>query len=721
MTDRIDLLKEANRRGLLQGDQKRLYDEAVTRGLIKEDGLMDRAMGAVERAGGRIKDLYEGDKTREFDYPELPQTIWKDGGVFPIQDRLAQARDVQGKADILAENMPDAVLEFDKYLNPYVRIDKQNFYLNRPGASVQDANELIQEGAYMAMGGRFGGGPFKALLPRAVGTGIGTGAGSLAQDMGAQAAGSKTAPDLGRAGLSAALGFGFEAASPVVLKALKAVFVSPVMWAKGRLTPRGEEAVRSLGIDPAQVTDEVARRFGAMADDAVSPATTMRYAEADAMGVPLTRGDATQDMAQQAFEEAAMRGARGDQARAVMQGFRHEVQNPAVQAAKDRTQAAVGGVERPLVTEEGQGAKVAADAMRAQEAASKAGVGRAYREAADLNASLPGDAVSRLRAAILDDMEQSVNLEIAPTARAVLADFDRILTATVRPGDKAAQIGLKRLEQFRQRLNAALPKRGNSSMAPADERALLRIKARFDETLDDFVDDALFTGEKEALDALKKARGLAREHFAKFKDDDIIRKLIDAGVDEAEALNYLFGAAALGKGQTKIATVKALRKMKQILGEDSPAYSALREEGFLRLLRTSQKRAPRDPNGNPIFNGNAFANAFDDAMQEAPALMRELYGNQLLGRMRTFRNVVWTVSNKQPGAVNTSNTAYELVRTIQQAVGGTRIIELLARTMAGKFINVGNLMKANSALVRESPGLPGPRGMYGAAGATAGN
>src|SRR5690606_10272868 len=64
----------------------------------------------------------------------------------------------------------------------------------------------------------------------------------------------------------------------------------------------------------------------------------------------------------------------------------------------------------------------------------------------------------------------------------------------------------------------------------------------------------------------------------------------------------------------------------------------------------------------------AFVRNFDQAMKEAPALMKTIF-EDALPHMKAFRNAVDRASYRPPGAVNTSGTGVAISRMAQDSFG----------------------------------------------------
>lgn len=340
---------------------------------------------------------------------------------------------------------------------------------------------------------------------------------------------------VGGAGLGALLGgtgsAAIEKAAPHVISAANRAWPAisqalgrgvPVVTERGRFTPEGEAALREIGLDPAQLPDELAGLFtDAFRAKGVSPAIA-REAAASEFGIPLTRGQATQDPVMLGQERAAVSGLRGGKAQEIGQGFAAR-QSEAVGAARGQLQdmAARGAprIENPAVASEAvsDSARRAAGAydadvlaaQQAEEAArrlarggegdaldaastvstgirgaaerSREGYRGAYGEVGQIEGEFRRDAFDRLgervRASLADDMP--VDPVVTPAASRALADLDNLPTLLAKPDGSGATPA--DVETIRRRLLAYRRTTGANAQDRATIDAIMR---RFDDHIE---------------------------------------------------------------------------------------------------------------------------------------------------------------------------------------------------------------------------------------------
>jgi hypothetical protein len=162
----------------------------------------------------------------------------------------------------------------------------------------------------------------------------------------------------------------------------------------------------------------------------------------------------------------------------------------------------------------------------------------------------------------------------------------------------------------------------------------------------------------DALQLLKVARSERATYGRLYEDPSAAGKVIAKILNEGEditgemTMNWIFGKVGLGSKETATAVTK---KLKNIFGEESEEWAALRLGGWLRLMRDRQGNlvTPR------VFNTN-----MNKLMNEAPALMRELYGEAEIATMRRFAAVIRRTMTPDE-LKNFSNTSDALINWFQ--------------------------------------------------------
>ncbi|WP_169054903.1 hypothetical protein [Azospirillum sp. TSA2s] len=710
----------ASLQSLSDDDLKALYAKSAA---TPTEKAWDRAKSAAGAVSDAAINLVTGDDRREFDYGGLPDEIanrivepqpdgthpWYGLGIFQgstpggqIGAKLALARDDAGKLDILKSMLPGSKIDAgtDKHGNVYASVDGQGpYYLNPPGLSAQAGRDAMVTGLMTApfVGVGAGAAAGLGLVSRAVGAALGGAAGSVAQDVAATGAGSQQGISPVAALTNGAVAGAGELLSPALSAVYRSVVRRPRLYdaATGQLTDAGREALRRAGVDPAQITDDLGRQFARMADEAVNPADALALAEAKTLPVPvpLRQGQVTGSPSEQMTENLMLKGAYGQAAEDRLRNFTAE-QQQALRANAGAIQDRLAG-GNATVLESGQGGEVAQSALVGMRNTERRAVNEAY-DAARMagrapepglpvpmsqagassgnltGAALSPDGVQTLAFQTMQSIARDHNLSGLPRTQALLAELDGFAQGARGPvgamGADAADgsIPISAMFDWRKRLtNAAYGARGTEEGV-----ALGKIKSTFDDFMRQAADNALLQGDEGAINAFRNAIATNREFAGRFKGGDLIQKLtaedFRGGVRQLvvppdQAANAIFGSAKLFGGQN---TARDLARMREVLGPESPAWNAVREEAWLRLARGME--GGMLPTGERSVSGAKFATAFDNAPRE---VMNVLFtpDEQLL--MRQFRRVAVRATVDVPGGNNYSNTAVAASNMVQRLVG----------------------------------------------------
>ena len=732
-----------------------LTDEELQAQLDAIDAENKRRGGLL---GGPLKGLRSAIVGPEDTGPqrEVPNLISQSGGdPIAFADMLASARgNTLASVDIIEKQFPSAKYRYfpsgaEKPQNLQVNFggseaqpEGEWFYLNKPGMSLMDWREAVQEFSVLAAGGFGGAKAGRAVmgwLGQLVGGGLGAGAGAVATEGLSIAAGSEQPIDLQRALLITGLGLAGEGAIMAFGRVWPMIANNPGMVQGGRITPQGERVLLNEGIDPSQITQEFVREWDALSRRAVDPGEAAVAAEAQSLPIPTssTRGDLSRNILQQGREEAMRQGSLGEAAQGVMEQFRRQ-QARELYGNADAIQAGLGGgtaqVARP-----GQGvaqvqARLAGERDRAQRA-----VRDLYTHAREanggVNADLVGDLVDRAGSNL------SVNFVpgTVPSATKVMDDLADLLTAGGGRGraapPKVIQEGeastiYNKMEDWRARAvgeRQAARSRGDRR----DAEAIRQTIALYDDFTDGLIDGALVRGQDDIVVRWKNAIAGRREFGRRFESNKIVAKMIEMSDESGawqlkmtpqEALDMLFTSGAVG---AKKGAQNALQKLRQVLGPDSPEWLALKEEGFLRLMH-GQGRRPGEmlgPELEPLFSGAIFNSNLRRSMDQGFDLMHLLFSNRELALINQF-NRVGLRNTTQVAGVRGPNTAHNMARMVQEMFGPTsRVMSIVTRYLGIGAKQLGNIGRGFEAegLVNAVPVMrAAPRGVGGGAGAAGG-
>lgn len=447
-----------------------------------------------------------------------------------------------------------------------------------------------------------------------------------------------------------------------------------------------------------------------------------RIAQADEFGVPLSRGQATGDIKQQAFEQAARHEARGEAAGKVMRGF-DERQGDAISAAQQGVSARLGGQALPS---DEMGASVA-QGLKARAEGFRSSANDAYKSAASKEALIGTDEVSRLGHSVGQRLEAAgINLDTYgnyPGSQSAMNILKRVSGFERQPSAAGVMAGagddvqvvaqsLSGIEQARKALLKVKPANAE------DARALKEIRGSFDEWLDDAVNQKLFSGDPTALADLKTARNLWSQYKGmtngKTDSTKIIAKIVNEERTGQEVASWLLNAS--NSGMAGRAQRVAL-EVKKHLGPNSPEWEALRQAAWSQMTSPKTGQGPQavSTSVNKFLTG------------EGAPLAKALFSADEIGQMQKLAGVMkMTVAD--PKATNPSKSGYEIMRSLAgtasptvagaAAAWGTGDPKYLMIAAAPLLRNAGTMSKAIAA-THALPSNVGPMATQAMRGAIA--
>jgi hypothetical protein len=470
------------------------------------------------------------------------------------------------------------------------------------------------------------------------------------------------------AGMGVAAGYAGDALTVALRRVMGSSAQTPILNAQGQLTPEARQALQQAGIDPDTISQGFQQQFVRLAQDAarrgrpVDQAQLARALQGETLPVPVpqTRGQVSGVPSEQMFENLAAKGVYGPRTERFMQNVQ-QGQQEALQGNVDALARALSGGQpvRPEGQIPGRMAQDRLAAMRRQEAAP---VRAAFQAARQTQAGVPADVVANMRGQIADQIGAAHNLANIPKVANVLRPLEDI-------GSGAnASVPVSRLFQIREQLNGVIRGGGEDAIAANLAKRVL------DTQLDDIISRNLIQGDQASIQAWRDAIGTYRDFAGRFRGDDIISKLTATDwrsgtrqlvVPPDQATNAIFNAKTLFGGGN---TVRDLARLRDVLGANSPEWQGLRQEAVMRLFQ--QGRGPVNPTtGERTFSGANFSKAFDNAMREAPDLMRTFFTPDEIATLQQFRAVANRVTGVVKGGDNTSNTTVAAANVVQRLLG----------------------------------------------------
>lgn len=660
-------------------------------------------------------------KVREANIGYFPPTVATDLFVA----KAFKGEDDDAVANVLAKSLGTEVL-YDMNPEtgmrvPYVMYQGQPYFINRPGFSLGDVENVVGNVIGMAPAGRFAQGG-KTLASQVMRAGGGAAATSVAGDIAVNKMGGQTAVDLPKAGINAVMA---PIAQVVGAKLFPLLNNRPLTDTFGNLTPDGIKAMQKAGLDPNAFTkeglkriEEIVGKLGPGFDSDAVKALGAKV-QGEQFGIPTTLGQQTGDVRQIAREQSMRNYARGQAAGDRMTAFDQE-QRAAVQSAAQREQAALSGRTDPSFTTEyeagsslGSNVRNAADNLNQR-------IGNAYGVVDSKSLEFKGVSINDLKSQVesaINAANVTVKPDLTPATIAAIERVQGIKNAVKQSGTTPGMpkwsktvfedVDFRDLETTRRQLNGLL----NAAKNPSDQRGVKEAIRAFDSWIDDAVQRGLTTGDPGAITALKEARGLRARYGSLFEEGKtwdadagrVMERLLKTDVTPNEVANLLIGHS--DAGQSPVATRVAIR-LRDIFGAKSPEWNQVRELAFMRIVN--------GPKGSPS-GPQAMVGRFDRALNgQGESFMREVFSETELKRMGQFRDAINRLVPPK-GATNPSGTGYEVSRLFEDFASRLLGAKAIAggdpsAAVGAAGMKAGKSVLNSQAAGKATAGLPTPPG-----------
>ena len=680
--------------------KKKIIDDIPTEGKeIKDDALLEvfqtikaQEPGVISKAITATSDFFSGTKRTEFS--ELEEFGYAKDSDAPTVGKAAKIAtgmlltpNVRTQMDIIKSQIPEVTFTQDKYNNIIVFMpDGKPFYLNKPGASTKDFVELTGQilqyipGFSWAM--KKAG---KSWLKRSLLSGVAGGTTSVVQDIAVTPLGSEEGLDVPKAAISTFAPMFFEAAiTPVVSAVWKKIVgnsaYSKVIKKDGKdtyvLTKKGQDAAKAAGLDVSQINSQTIKRFSTELTKGVDADVAAAQAAAGKFDFRLAASQAKGDVEGIATLIEASKGTFGKETQQLVLNFLKkqgvDIENTATNLISKFNR---GQLNFDSLDDVGQSVIQSLKSI--------------YQKASD-KATTAYNLVDK--DAVFQAQNSNVDVLLASIQKAIKEGTDIIdkeLTPLTLKGMKWVNQFVKNIkskkiqktnpttlnvfETLRKKLNGLI----GDAVSKTDKKNLIAMRQEFDKLYDDAIDSLLFSGRKEGVEAIKKARSLFKKREEVFainpikkgglKIDDkagkVIQKILnDPDVTPMKAIDWIFGTAGLGRKSEALSIIKRLKKIFNAEGKDlskiaavNKDFQSLRTGFFFKLVKDSIK--------NNKFSPEGFVKQWESVMARDKALIKELFDDDEIKLVGEFVTQV-RKTFKPKDLVNTSNTASALMRAI---------------------------------------------------------
>lgn len=571
-------------------------------------------------------------------------------GVMSTTDPLALQ-------DIMVKNIPGSRPGIDPEGNPFIIIENKPYYLNKPGLSgtdvvgfIGDLAKFFPAGKLAQLGLTTGG--------RATIAGTATGVIGSGSQLASQAMGSTQPFNVAQVGLESAFGAGGQIVGDLIGSYIRNN--RKITDELGQISDEFASALQASGINVNEfgrkgqqaIIDAYKQLGSRFAKEAKNVTASASIAD---VNFPLTRGQATGDIAQLAEEEAMRNAARGSFAQKILARFDERQKAEVLKDIESKQKAfSVGQI---TTAPEEVGGKLY-ELIRNKQLEMKGQYKTAYESVDPTALRVLTEAVDPLESRVASVLkDRVVDPKLTPASRNAIAEIKSIIPKTGKAN--VTDLSLKSIETTRKKLNE-LYKAGANDTDKGNVSAIIK---EFDNWLDDSISDGLIRGDIDQLSKLKEARSLFSKYKETFPTKDVskladadaakvIRTIVEKDLQPSEVMNLLYGKSAIGESQSAVRTVQRLKKM---FGSESNEFKQFQESAFVRLTRDSQ--------GNMLPASKIVKTIDELFMGKGSALTRELFDATQINTIRKMRSDL----NKLVvpiEAQNPSRSGYEGARAV---------------------------------------------------------
>lgn len=396
------------------------------------------------------------------------------------------------------------------------------------------------------------------------------------------------------------------------LAGIPALVASPVTGAARSLIGHPYSELTGIPYDKSkEAVDLAMSAMGPGRGGMRAPVPVPRAPVPDALGVTLSEGQRTGDLPLIRSEQAAIRGQRGAAAQDQAGAFAAQQADQVDQASNNiaRSLDPFGMVVADTPADAGA---VVSQSVRDAATNAKAGVNDLYRRAREMPGEIDADVFTNMGRSIRDDLSNRaepviIDDQLTPYASKAVQDIDNRVaqlrvqnrasnTSSVVPADEAPTISgltLAGVDQMRKRLSAMRQAAFGSGNA-SDGRAVKAVLDSFDDTIDRAINGGSFTGDPRAVQAWNDARAAHADYRSTFtaqKNDPVgrvVERITGKGNNPAaipnDVADFLYGSSGTNPSTLNVGVAN---RMRQILGEQSPEWSAVKQGLFARLTETT--------------------------------------------------------------------------------------------------------------------------------------
>jgi hypothetical protein len=274
-------------------------------------------------------------------------------------------------------------------------------------------------------------------------------------------------------------------------------------------------------------------------------------------------------------------------------------------------------------TVRGQGFEGIQESVMAARLANKNFVTTLYDQAKNTNAAIPARELDRLPDLMRTSLD-GYDLDVFPI---VQARMNEINTFIANLPDNAS-VRLNAISRFRSRLNRTRP----ATTDLAQNTALNIMKGQIDSFVDAAFNADMISGDPAAVARWKSARAAHADYKERFSANKVIRQLSEQETGPEQIKRWILNSSATG---APAEAGMVVGRLKEILGEDSPEFTSLRQEVMFDLVEPLLSETPNIPQ---------FILRHDRWFRDHPSLANQIFPEST-NALTDLRNMVKGVSN----------------------------------------------------------------------------
>ena len=418
----------------------------------------------------------------------------------------------------------------------------------------------------------------------------------------------------------------------------------------------------------------------------------------------LTKGQASQDPRLQALENRARSGTISDEAQSLALAKDYATQDD-ILAVLSRVN---GEADDDALTK-------AANIVKQSYKKTKADVSKAY-DNAEVIKSVVVDKKPIVEGFVpkMKDVMYKQGFDassITPESKRVL---DQVLDGPLKDS-KITGMNLEKMEFWRRKLS----NRANQMKGDPEGVMLGRILNEYDTFMAKLPQEALKTGNEDALAAINKARSLRRRQGVLFERDKVVQKMVtNDELTNEELANMVLAGTAKGKN-ANASTGRVVKNLKRAVGEGQAEEltQSIKKGTLARILDKAEQRTQRAGQDVNMISPAKLETELSNLLKNK-TFMREVYSPEEQKLLTALRNDIKKIASDQPGSKNYSNTAYTIMQFFQDLPLGLSSVSAVSDAVLKPLGNRSAKKELKGALdpylnkIREE--LTGTAKIYGA-------